>query len=66
MPPSFGGKREGEIVIDANNATSVPGIFAAGDVTDVREKQIIIAAGEGAKSALSACDRLLKQGYLQR
>jgi alkyl hydroperoxide reductase subunit F len=44
----------GEIPIDSNNRTSVPGIFAAGDVTDVIEKQIIIAAGEGAKAALSA------------
>ncbi len=44
----------GEIVIDSNNRTSMPGVFAAGDVTDVAEKQIIIAAGEGAKAALSA------------
>jgi alkyl hydroperoxide reductase subunit F len=36
------------------NETNIPGIFAAGDVTDVPEKQIIIAAGEGAKAALSA------------
>jgi NADH-dependent peroxiredoxin subunit F len=38
------------------NLTSVPGIFAAGDVTDVPEKQIIVAAGEGAKAALAAVD----------
>lgn len=44
----------GEIKINTRNETSVPGIFAAGDVTDVAEKQIIIAAGEGAKAALSA------------
>lgn len=44
----------GEIPIDSNNRTSIPGIFAAGDVTNVIEKQIIIAAGEGAKAALSA------------
>ena len=43
----------GEIKIDAENRTNVPGIFAAGDVTDVLEKQIIIAAGEGAKAVLS-------------
>lgn len=43
----------GEIKIDAENKTNVPGIFAAGDVTDVLEKQIIIAAGEGAKAVLS-------------
>lgn len=42
-----------EVKIDAQNRTSVPGIFAAGDVTDVLEKQIIIAAGEGAKAVLS-------------
>lgn len=44
----------GEIVINCRNETNVPGIFAAGDVTDVPEKQIIIAAGEGSKAALSA------------
>ena len=42
-----------EIKIDHHNQTSVPGIFAAGDVTDVLDKQIIVAAGEGAKAALS-------------
>lgn len=53
---------EGEIIIDHNNcAASVPGIFAAGDVTDVSEKQIIIAAGEGAKAALSAYNYLKNQ-----
>jgi len=44
----------GEIKIGARNQTNIPGIFAAGDVTDVPEKQIIIAAGEGSKAALSA------------
>lgn len=44
----------GEITINARNETSIPGIFAAGDVTDVPEKQIIIAAGEGSKASLSA------------
>jgi len=43
-----------EIKVNQYNATNVPGIFAAGDVTDVPEKQIIIAAGEGAKAVLSA------------
>ncbi len=48
-----------EIKVDNYNRTSVPGIFAAGDVTDVPEKQIIIAAGEGAKAALSAFHYLI-------
>jgi NADH-dependent peroxiredoxin subunit F len=43
-----------EIEVDCRNSTSVEGIFAAGDVTSVPEKQIIIAAGEGAKAALSS------------
>lgn len=43
-----------EIEVNIKNETSVPGIFAAGDVTNVPEKQIIIAAGEGSKAALSA------------
>jgi len=44
----------GEIKINNGNETNVPGIFAAGDVTDVPEKQIVIAAGEGSKACLSA------------
>lgn len=43
-----------EIVVNQRNETSIPRIFAAGDVTNVPEKQIIIAAGEGAKAVLSA------------
>ena len=46
--------RSGEIVVDARCRTSVPGIYAAGDVTTVPFKQIIIAMGEGAKAALTA------------
>ena len=42
----------GEIVVDNLNRASVPGVFAAGDVTNVPEKQIIVAAGEGAKAVL--------------
>lgn len=45
---------QGEIKIDKNNATNIDGVFAAGDITDVLEKQIIVAAGEGAKAAISA------------
>jgi len=52
--------RHGEIVIDAKGQTSLPGVFAAGDVTTVPYKQIIIATGEGAKAALSAFDYLIR------
>ena len=45
--------KNGEIKVNNKNETNIPGIFAAGDVTDVFEKQIIIAAGEGAKATLS-------------
>jgi alkyl hydroperoxide reductase subunit F len=44
----------GEIKVSNYNETNIPGVFAAGDVTNVPEKQIIIAAGEGSKAALSA------------
>jgi len=49
-----------EIIINNKNETNIPGIFAAGDVTDVPEKQIIIAAGEGCKATLSAFKYLSK------
>jgi NADH-dependent peroxiredoxin subunit F len=52
--------RHGEIVIDERCATSVPGVFAAGDATTVPYKQIIIASGEGSKAALSAFDHLIR------
>lgn len=52
--------RFGEIIIDDRGATSIPGIFAAGDVTTVPYKQIVIAVGEGAKAALSAFDHLIR------
>ena len=52
--------RHGEIVVDAKGQTSVPGVFAAGDATTVPYKQIIIAAGEGAKAALGAFDHLIR------
>ena len=48
--------RIGEIVIDSHCRTHVPGVYAAGDVSSVPYKQIIIAMGEGAKAALSAFD----------
>ncbi|MFZ3117237.1 MAG: alkyl hydroperoxide reductase subunit F [Variovorax sp.] len=52
--------KHGEIVVDARGQTSVPGVFAAGDATTVPYKQIIIAAGDGAKAALSAFDHLIR------
>jgi NADH-dependent peroxiredoxin subunit F len=51
-----------EIIVSCDCSTSLPGVFAAGDVTIVPEKQIIVAAGEGAKAAISAYKYLLKEG----
>lgn len=50
-----------QIVTGGNQETSVPGIFAAGDVTHTAYKQIVISAGEGAKAALAAYDYIQKQ-----
>jgi alkyl hydroperoxide reductase subunit F len=52
--------RFGEIVVDHHGGTNVPGVFAAGDATTVPFKQIIIAAGDGAKAALGAFDYLIR------
>lgn len=52
--------RYGEIVVDARGATSVDAVFAAGDATTVPYKQIVIAAAEGSKAALSAFDHLVR------
>jgi NADH-dependent peroxiredoxin subunit F len=52
--------RHGEIVVDNRGQTSLPGVFAAGDVTTVPFKQIIIATGDGAKAALGAFDHLIR------
>jgi len=52
----------GEILVGRHQDTTVPGVFAAGDVTDVPYKQIIIAMGEGAKAALGAFDHLIRSG----
>jgi alkyl hydroperoxide reductase subunit F len=57
---TVGLSRQGEIEIDARGQTSVPGVFAAGDVTTVPFKQIVIAVGEGAKAALGAFDYLIR------
>jgi alkyl hydroperoxide reductase subunit F len=51
----------GEIKVDSRNRTNLSGVFAAGDVTDVPEKQIIVAAGEGSKAALSAFNYLARE-----
>ena len=50
----------GEIIVDAKGQTNVAGVFAAGDVTTVPYKQIVIAVGEGAKASLSAFDHLIR------
>lgn len=52
--------QDNEVMIDRKNATSVPGIFAAGDVTDDRNKQIIISMGAGANAALNAFDYIIR------
>ncbi|MBT8767531.1 alkyl hydroperoxide reductase subunit F [Metapseudomonas boanensis] len=50
----------GEIIVDAKGQTNIHGVFAAGDVTTVPYKQIVIAVGEGAKASLSAFDHLIR------
>ncbi len=52
--------RFGEIIIDDHGATNLPGVFAAGDATNVPYKQIVVAMGEGSKSGLSAFDYLIR------
>ncbi len=54
----------GEVVVDCLCRTNIPGFFAAGDVTTIPHKQIIVAAGEGAKAALSAHDYLVQTSRL--
>jgi alkyl hydroperoxide reductase subunit F len=49
----------GRIIVDGANSTSVPGVFAAGDVTNGYAEQVLVAVGEGAKAALSAYEYLL-------
>lgn len=53
--------KSGEIMVDRAGATNVPGLFAAGDVTDIPYKQIVVAAGMGALAALAAIDYLNKK-----
>ncbi|MBW2266922.1 MAG: FAD-dependent oxidoreductase, partial [Deltaproteobacteria bacterium] len=51
----------GEIVVDSRCRTGISGVFACGDVTDIPFKQVVVAAGEGAKAALSAYDYIINQ-----
>lgn len=53
--------QRGEVIVDAMGDTGVRGVFAAGDVTATKDKQIVIAAGEGAKAALAAFQYLITQ-----
>ena len=52
--------RHGEVEVDSHGRTDVPGVFAAGDCTTTPYKQIVIAAGDGSKAALSAFDHLIR------
>ncbi len=61
LPEELAQNAAGEIVTTRGGLTNVPGLFAAGDVTDTPYKQIVIAAGEGAAAALSAHAYLLRQ-----
>jgi len=53
----------GEIIVDELCRTNKPGIFAAGDVTNIRDKQIITAAAQGAIAAISAYDYINEKAY---
>ena len=55
---------QGEVIVDCSCRTSVEGLFGAGDVTTVPHKQIVIAAGEGAKAALSAYNYLISKSLI--
>jgi len=55
-----------EIPVQHDNSTDVPGFFAAGDATDVPEKQIIVAAGEGAKAAIAAYKYLVEKKLIEK
>lgn len=59
LPPEVKINKHMEVIIDCACYTSLPGVLAAGDVTNIPNKQIIIAAGEGAKALLSANDYLI-------
>lgn len=61
LPEGIKKNEQGEIVTDKEGRTNIEGLFAAGDLTDCKNKQIIIAAGEGAAAALAAHDYLLRR-----
>lgn len=61
LPEEVSTNDMGEIITDKEGKTNISGLFAAGDVTDCKNKQIIIAAGEGAAAALAAHDYLLRR-----
>ncbi|MEQ8773584.1 MAG: FAD-dependent oxidoreductase, partial [Erythrobacter sp.] len=50
----------GEIVVDEHGATNLPGIYAAGDATVIKDKQIVVAMGTGATAGLGAFDYLIR------
>lgn len=56
---------QGEIVVDKHGATSMPGVFAAGDCTDTAYKQIVISMGSGATAALGAFDYMIRQAPVE-
>jgi len=60
VPPEVQKNKFGEIITDKNCATNVPGLYAAGDVTDTPFKQIVVAVGQGCIAALSAVQYLNK------
>lgn len=60
LPESLALNNRGEIITDSAGRTNIPGIYAAGDVTDSAYKQIIIAMGSGATAALGSFDYLMR------
>jgi NADH-dependent peroxiredoxin subunit F len=63
LDDTFEKTRMGEIVVDKHGATSVPGVFAAGDCTDSAYKQIIISMGSGATASLGAFDYIIRNDW---
>jgi len=51
----------GEIVVDGHGRTGIPGLFAAGDVIDMHDKQVIMAAGQGARAALACFEYIIQR-----